>query len=297
MRAPARPAREYTMAQPNPKVRRNPTTPRLRPFLKWAGNKYRIIDRILEVLPAGGRLIEPFAGSAAVFLNTDYERYLLADTNADLINLYKTLKREGPRFIDECAPLFSERNNRPERYYRLREEFNRCEELRRRAALFVYLNRHGYNGLCRYNASGGFNVPFGRYKRPYFPADEMLGFHHKAKATRTAFHQWDFARAIKQAQVGDVVYCDPPYVPLSLSANFTAYSPGGFDLERQRSLAEIAAKAAQRGIPVLISNHNTDFTLNAYRGARQLSQFEVQRFISCNGHRREHAGELLALFA
>jgi len=275
----------------------NSTPPRVRPFLKWAGNKYRIIDRILRVLPPGGRLIEPFAGSAAVFLNSDYPRYLLADTNADLINLYKTIKRDGPRFIEECAPLFVERNNRPERYYRLREEFNRCDEPRRRAVLFVYLNRHGYNGLCRYNASGGFNVPFGRYKRPYFPAAEMLAFHRKARARRAAFRPWDFARAIDQAEPGDVVYCDPPYVPLSPSANFTSYSPGGFDLERQRALADIAARAAHRGVPVLISNHNTEFTLQAYEGARRLDKFEVQRFISCNGRRREHAGELLALFA
>lgn len=274
---------------------RNASTSRLRPFLKWAGNKYRIIDRILAVLPQGARLIEPFAGSAAVFLNTDYERYLLTDTNADLIKLYTILKREGQHFIDECAPLFVERNNRPERYYGLREEFNRCEDPIRKAALFVYLNRHGYNGLCRYNASGGFNVPFGRYKRPYFPAREMLAFHHKAKARRASFRQWDFVRAIEQAAPGDVIYCDPPYVPLSMSANFTAYSPGGFALDQQHSLARIAARAARRGVPVLISNHDTKFTQDAYRGAR-LNQFEVRRYISCNGQRREHAGELLALF-
>ncbi|MEJ2435177.1 MAG: Dam family site-specific DNA-(adenine-N6)-methyltransferase [Pseudolabrys sp.] len=274
---------------------RNAFTSRLRPFLKWAGNKYRIIERILGMLPPGGRLIEPFAGSAAVFLNSDYERYLLADTNADLINLYKILKHEGTAFIDECAPLFTARNTRPERYYRLREEFNRCEEPRRRAALFVYLNRHGYNGLCRYNASGGFNVPFGRYKQPYFPSSEMLAFHQKAQAVRAVFRPWDFTRVIESAKPGDVIYCDPPYVPLSASANFTTYSPGGFALEQQCSLARHAARAARRGIPVLISNHDTQFTQDAYQGA-QLDQFQVRRYISCNGQRRKSAGELLALF-
>jgi DNA adenine methylase len=266
-----------------------------RPFLKWAGSKYRVLEHIHEMLPVGGRLIEPFAGSGAVFMNTDFERYLLADTNADLINLYRILQQQGEAFITECARLFQTRTNQEAYYYRRREEFNRSHDLQRKAALFVYLNRHGYNGLCRYNAAGIFNVPFGRYKRPYFPADELLAFYRKS--AHAEFVHRDFDTVMQAAQAGDVVYCDPPYVPLSQSSNFTCYSAGGFDMPQQQRLADLAEQTRQRGIPVLISNHNTHFTRKAYRSANNIKRFSVRRFISCDGSKRRNAGELLALFS
>ena len=266
----------------------------VRPFLKWAGNKYRILDRINEMLPMQGkRLIEPFAGSAAVFLNTQFDRYLVTDSNADLINLYNTLKDEGESFIKYCKRYFTAANNTAEKYYALREQFNKCTDTRKRSALFVYLNRHGYNGLCRYNASGGFNVPFGRYQKPYFPQKEMEFFQHKAK--HAVFKVAGFDKSMRQAKKGDIIYCDPPYVPLSSSANFTSYSAGGFSLQEQQQLAELAQQVARKGIPVLISNHHTEETVSLYQAA-QCSYFTVQRYISCNGSQRECAGEVLALF-
>lgn len=266
-----------------------------RPFLKWAGNKFRIMDKIHNMLPTGGkRLIEPFAGSAAVFLNTDYDRYLVSDSNPDLINLYNTLKKEGPGFIKYCKRYFTDKNNTPEKYYYFREQFNKTTDIRKRSALFIYLNRHGYNGLCRYNAKGGFNVPFGRYKRPYFPEKEMLFF--AAKAKRATFKVSSFENIISNAKQGDVIYCDPPYVPLSSSANFTTYSAGGFSMREQQQLAELAQQTSQRGIPVLISNHKTTDTDQIYQSAKQHDYFTVRRYISCNGKKRNVAGEVLALF-
>lgn len=269
-------------------------TTAVRPFLKWPGGKYRVLPRIRELLPTGTRLIEPFAGSGAVFLNTGFEQYLLSDTNADLINLYTILQQDGPAFIARCRRYFSGRYNNAESYYRLRDRFNHSRDPAYRSALFVYLNRHGYNGLCRYNAGGGYNVPFGRYQRPYFPEREMLAFH--ARAQRARFELASFEQAMDRAGPGDVIYCDPPYVPLSTSANFTAYSAGGFGLDRQRQLARLAEQAANRGVPVLISNHNTSFTRDAYRNASKIRKFPVRRNISCNGQQRGPAGEVLALF-
>lgn len=266
----------------------------VRPFLKWAGNKFRIIDRVAAQLPEGRRLVEPFVGSGAVFLNTDYERYLLCDSNRDLIELYRLIKEDGAAFIESVRPLFREENNNAARYYALRDEFNRCEEPSRRAALFVYLNRHGYNGLCRYNASGGFNVPFGRYKRPYFPEKEILLFEQKAQ--RADFLHQDFATTMGKVKKGDVVYCDPPYLPLSPSANFTSYSAGGFDMGQQQLLATLSSRCAGRGVPVLISNHNTRDARAIYHQAKLQRFFVVQRYISCKGSDRSKAGELLALF-
>lgn len=268
----------------------------VRPFLKWAGNKYRIIEKIRRRLPPGSRLVEPFAGSGAVFLNTRYDSYLLADSNADLILLYRQLQQAGEAFVDCARELFQPQNNGETAYYRFREEFNATGATARRAALFVYLNRHGYNGLCRYNSGGGFNVPFGRYRKPYFPEREMLAFAERAQ--QAEFVHADFRQVMVSARPGDVIYCDPPYVPLSRTASFTTYSAGGFDLEAQHELAELARDAAERGIPVLISNHNTPFTQQTYNAhGAQLSRFQVQRYISCNGAQRGKARELLALFS
>ena len=276
-----------------PKIKNE--TQAIRPFLKWAGNKFRIVDRVKKVLPQGKRLIEPFAGSAAVFLNTDYEHYIVNDNNPDLIHLYTILKKDGADFIKKCRYYFSPRFNDEEQYYKLRQKFNSTKDINKRAILFVYLNRHGYNGLCRYNLKGGYNVPFGRYKAPYFPEKEMLAFHHKAQ--KAEFILSSFESIIQSAKPGDVIYCDPPYVPLSPSANFTSYSSGGFNMEKQQQLADLANEVSDKGIPVLISNHNTKFTLKAYANANKIKRFHVQRFISCNGKKRGTAGELLALFS
>jgi DNA adenine methylase len=275
-------------------ARNSADTQSIRPFLKWAGNKYRIINRIKQLLPNGSRLIEPFTGSGAVFLNTDFEHYVLRDNNPDLISLYTFVKQEGVSFIRYCKRYFNGNYNNPESYYLLRDRFNRSHNARQKAALFVYLNRHGYNGLCRYNAKGVYNVPFGRYQRPYFPEKEMLAFHHKAQ--QAEFIVGSFESAFNNTYRGDVIYCDPPYVPLSDSANFTSYSAGGFDLDKQQQLAQLAQQAASRGVPVLVSNHNTRFTQQAYHTATQRHTFKVQRYISCNGEKRENAGEVLALF-
>jgi len=127
----------------------SPGTNFRRPFLKWAGNKYQILSRIVQELPQGSRLIEPFAGSGAVFLNTDFDRYLINDINPDLIGLFETLKQRGEAFIDYAAGFFTPRYNGEKAYYRLRDRFNRTRDVSEKSALFLYLNRHGYNGLCR----------------------------------------------------------------------------------------------------------------------------------------------------
>lgn len=265
----------------------------MKPFLKWAGNKYQIIERVLAALPKGKRLIEPFVGSGAVFLNTDYSRYLLADANAHLINLYQHLQVEREQLIEDCRTFFIPKNNQAEKFYALRELFNATEDPRLKALLFVYLNKHCFNGLCRYNAKGEFNTPFGCYKKPYFPEKEMQFFYQKSK--KATFKVADFVKTLSSARAGDVVYCDPPYVPLSKTANFTSYSTGGFSTEQQLRLAKMAEQLAARGITVIISNHDTELTREAYHNAA-ISGFSVQRFISSNGKNRQKANEVLAVF-
>ncbi|MFC3908116.1 Dam family site-specific DNA-(adenine-N6)-methyltransferase [Legionella dresdenensis] len=264
-----------------------------KPFLKWAGNKFRCLDKILAALPAGNRLIEPFTGSGAIFLNSDYTEYLLAEQNNDLVMLFQCLQTQGTRFIDYCAQLFIPENNCAEKYYLLRAEFNQLRASKRRAALFLYLNRHGYNGLCRYNQQGLFNVPFGLYHRPYFPRNEMEFF--LAKSLAAQFIKSDFRQTFQQSQPGDVIYCDPPYVPLSASANFSAYIGKKFTEQDQIDLVGLAIASAEKGCTVIISNHDTEFTRFHYRSGDIIS-FPVERLISCNGEKRVPVNELVAIF-
>ncbi len=265
----------------------------IRPFLKWAGGKFRLTERIKGLLPSGNRLIEPFIGSGAVFLNTDYERYLLGDINPDLINLYNSLKEEGGYFIDYARQWFCEKENDETAYYHWRNHFNNCTNTREKSALFLYLNRHGYNGLCRYNSSGQFNVPFGRYKKPYFPENEMFSFSEKAK--QAEFVCCGFEQLMNRARRNNVIYCDPPYVPLSKSANFTNYTKEGFGLDSQKQLSIKAYKLSERGVTVLISNHENALTKEIYQHAK-ISLFSVRRMISCKGSSRKDVTELLALY-
>lgn len=264
----------------------------MKPFLKWPGNKYRIVNVIKKKLPVGKRLIEPFAGSGSILLNTDYSRYLVGEKNTDLINLYQQLK-QPQQFIKICKSFFVAKNNKEKKYYVLRKLFNQTDDLELKAALFLYLNRHGYNGLCRYNLSGGYNVPFGFYHKPYFPEKEMEFF--AARLPKVSFKNADYRKTMRFAKQGDVVYCDPPYVPLSATANFTSYGPFGFDKVDHIELVELAENLAARGIPVIISNHNTLFVRKLYANAK-IYNIEVQRNISCVGNKRSKAQEVIAVF-
>lgn len=266
-----------------------------RPFLKWAGGKTRLVPAIGAVVPlTAKRLVEPFVGSGAVALNLGMPANLLADTNADLIAVYQRLRDAPEIFIAECAGLFSPEANSATVYYQRRDEFNATSDPARRAPLFVYLNRHGYNGLCRYNASGGFNVPFGRYAAPRLPAEEMRAFHSLLQRC-TLLHA-DFRAVLAQAGPGDFVYCDPPYVPASATANFTAYARTAFGPSEQRELAACCDAARQRGAIVALSNHDTPETRALYAGADECHELLVARRISCNGANRAKARELLVVY-
>lgn len=266
---------------------------RVRPFLKWPGGKFRVLDRILPKLPNGVRLVEPFAGSAAVSLNASFASALVADFNVDLINLYRSIQVDQPRFLADAGGLFDGSHNNRESFDALRAEFNASDDAFRRSVIFVYLNRHGFNGLCRYNARGKFNVPFGRYTNPGFPRREIEAF--GAGAQTMEFAHTDFMSTMSGANRGDVIYCDPPYVPLSVTSNFTSYAPSAFGFAQQKALAEKARECASRGVPVVISNHDTAESRALYQGA-EIHCFEVQRFISSKASTRGKAPELLAIF-
>ncbi|HDX7924392.1 TPA: Dam family site-specific DNA-(adenine-N6)-methyltransferase, partial [Escherichia coli] len=193
-----------------------------RSIFKWAGGKFGVLEQIFRYLPEGKRLIEPFVGGGAVFMNAGYQENLLNDVNADLINFYKTLQREAHSLITLAHRFFQDYNTQ-EGYLAVRNAFNKqvYDDLHR-AAAFLFLNRHCFNGLTRYNQAGEFNVGYGKYKTPYFPLQEMEAF--LGAEGRSEFVCGDFAAVIEAAGEGDVIFCDPPYEPLPNTEGFTNYS-------------------------------------------------------------------------
>ncbi len=252
----------------------------LNPPLKWAGGKRWLLSHIAPIWAANQkhRYVEPFCGGLAVALGLQPEQALLNDVNPHLINFYKQVSRG--------LALTIKARYDEELFYQHRDRFNQLVRNRRAdtkeaAQLFYYLNRTGFNGLCRFNRSGEFNVPFGRYKTVTYAKD--------FNAYRKLFRRWAFTKA-DLAELAldknDFVYADPPY-----DVEFTTYSAGGFTWEDQVRTAELLAR--HRG-PVLLSNQATKRIVKLYRQMGfDLQFFQAPRRISSNGN-RDTAREVLA---
>jgi DNA adenine methylase len=258
-----------------------PTSDPLPPPLKWAGGKRWQLPvlRALWAPHASRRLVEPFCGGLAVALGLRPHRALLNDINPHLVNFYRWLKR-GLRIeitLDNDGALF----DRHRRRFNALLTDGRLPRTREAAALFYFLNRTGYNGLCRFNRRGHFNVPYGRYhriayRRDFTPYRELLA--------GWSFRAGDFGRV--GLQPDDFVYADPPYdVP------FTAYARGGFAWSDQVRTAE---RFARHEGPVILVNQATDRIVSLYRESGfHLEFLKAPRRISCTGDRTP-AREVLA---
>lgn len=270
----------------------------IRPFLKWPGGKFRLLNTLKSLMPQTNCFVEPFVGAGALFLNNTSNKIIVNDINSDLINLYLQIKSNPNLFVRNTKKIFTPKFNCSDYYYQFREQFNLSKNPKEKAKLFLYLNRHGYNGLCRYNSKGFYNVPFGDYKRPYFPEAEIFAFN--AMAEKISFHSQDFTSFLEgfllHPHLKDYVfYCDPPYAPLNKTSNFTSYAQFQFTDEQQKQLALLAEKLARKGAIVIISNHDTPFTRDIYKKAK-IKRLHVRRSISCIGKKRGKASELIAVF-
>lgn len=268
-----------------------------KPFLKWAGNKFRVLPHLLPIIGDPKRYIEPFGGSMAVALNVSADEYVLNDINNDLVNLYGHVTDvNDDTFIKYCQELFYEGNTR-EAYNEMRDLFNQSTDSLERSRMFVYLNRHCFNGLTRYNSKGGFNVPFGKMKNPKCPVNEMMQFrmYFLQKKHRFMSTSFEDSALYENIESGDVVYFDPPYVPASDTANFANYAKEGFSYDQQVQLAELAESLANRGAKVIISNHDTDVSRQLYKNA-EIHSIQVARSIAANKTSRKKANELIAVY-
>jgi DNA adenine methylase len=254
--------------------------PTIRPPLKWAGGKRWLVPHLrpLWIPHQNRRLVEPLCGGLAVTLGLMPVRALLNDVNEHVINFYRWLKRG--------IKIELEMRNDADLFYSQRKYFNALiargkADSRDAAALFYFLNRTGYNGLCRFNRKGEFNVPFGRYRQINYVTD--------FSAYRATFKEWNFSTRDFEAlelEPRDFIYADPPY-----DVEFTQYSKEQFGWEEQVRLAEFLAR--HRG-PVVLSNQATPRIVRLYRRLGfSVRRLRAPRMISCTGNRAP-ATEVLA---
>jgi DNA adenine methylase len=290
-------------------------------LLKWAGGKRQLLPHIRQFYPREfNRYIEPFFGSGAVFFDLHGgdrlrdRRVLLIDSNADLIGCYEIV-RDAPEAVACELDRLADAHARGGRthYYAVRDEqFNPLRDRLRRAdghiqytpalaAMLIYLNRTGFNGLFRLNASGAFNVPAGRYERPKIVDREKLARVADALSRPGVRLQWgSFELTRDEANPGDFVYFDPPYAPLSRTANFTSYTTPRFDHAAQVRLQDVVVALARRGCRVLLSNSTADeiaalYERNADARAAGLRAVRVpaRRAINSDASRRGTVEEFL----
>lgn len=286
--------------------------PAARPFLKWAGGKRQLLPVLRRFYPSRFRTyFEPFLGSAAVLFDLhargllDGRRVVLSDRNADLVGCYRMIREDVEAVIAELEQLERGHLADPrEHFYGVRDgEFNVVRQriaasgvaiedayTPRLAALLIYLNRTGFNGLFRLNSAGGFNVPMGRYAKPRIC--DAVNLRHAAAVLRgpgTEILQGSFDVAVERARAGDFLYFDPPYAPISRTASFTGYTAGGFTSGDQQRLQRAIVTLARRGCHVLLSNSTAPeiaelYATNAEARAAGLRAYEVpaRRAINSN---------------
>jgi len=266
------------------------------PFLKWAGGKRQLLPKILERLPAQiNTYFEPFLGGGAVFFalaaEGRFKRAVLSDSNAELINAWSCVKECVGNLITLLR--VHERRHSEEYFYRVRAQ--RPRHPFKRAARFIYLNKTCFNGLYRVNASGRFNAPFGDYKRPNVVREDALLEAAATLGSRVRPVELvctDFANLRGYPRRGDAVYFDPPYVPLSKTSSFAAYTRIGFTLDDQARLAETFTGLARRGVDVVLSNSDTPLARRIY-AEHAIHRVSGRRAINSVGAKRGHVGEIL----
>ena len=291
----------------------------LRPFLKWAGGKRQLLPALRDFYPDGfGTYHEPFLGSGAVFFDLAGRlangRVRLTDVNADLIGCWLRLRDNPDEVIAGLRELATGYRKAPdEHFYRVRnDEFNPARReimngngLRAEAytpdlaAMFIYLNRTGYNGLFRLNSTGLFNVPRGRYKNPRIcDEDNLRRVSSTLSALSARIEHASFDAVLQSARAGDLVYFDPPYAPLSTTARFTSYTSDGFGSKDQRHLQRVLIELAQRKCHVVLSNSTAPEIAGLYDGNKDAERVGLRahtvparRAINSDASRRGHVDE------
>jgi len=291
-----------------------------RPFLKWAGGKGQLINQIKEFLPPEivaakkvDKYFEPFLGGGAVFfwLSKEYQikKSYLYDINPEIISAFQIVRDSVTQLISKLKKLQNDyislsNLNREKFYYDCRDDYNRLIKSNKsieRAALLIFLNKTGFNGLFRVNSQGLFNVPFGRYDNPTICDGENLLAVSEA-LENTEIECKDFGYCLGKVDKNSLVYFDPPYRPISRTASFTGYIKDGFNDQDQRRLKEVYDKLTKKGAKVILSNSDPknidvddNFFDDLFGRNYKIERLQATRMINCNAEKRGVIKEILVM--
>lgn len=268
-----------------------------KPFVKWVGGKRQLIKQFESLFPKEfNDYFEPFVGGGAVFFNLQKKKSYLSDINEELINTYQIIKDKPEELI-----AFLETLTYTKTCYEKIRAWDRVKNWEtkhttiERAGRFIYLNRTCFNGLHRVNSRWEFNVPMGKYKNPDFvQAENIFNTSDLLRKTEAEIKIESFEHVLDKAKKWDFVYFDPPYDTLTETANFTSYNKSSFGRDMQTKLAETFKKLDKKGCKVMLSNHNTPFIRELFKGFR----FEIvsaRRNINSKSDARGGVEEIVVL--
>jgi len=263
----------------------------LLPFVKWAGGKRQLLDRIKERLPLKyNNYFEPFVGGGAVLFGLKPEKAIINDINASLINAYKVIAHNTQDFLEYINTLDNGMWEDGKAYfYALRERYNdkimQEEYDVEMAALFVFINKHCFNGLYRVNGKGLFNVPYNNSRRSSIDSNLIVNLSGYLKNIQIM--QGDFENVCQNAARHDFVFFDSPYAPLN-PTSFESYTKEGFDMESHKRLSKLFDKLTDRGCYCMLTNHNTEFINELYGGkGYRMEVTSVKRMINSDASNRK----------
>ena len=260
------------------------------PFVKWAGGKRQLIPQIRERMPEKyNDYYEPFVGGGAVIFDLLPVNALINDINKALINTYRTICNEPDTFLKEVNRLDNDMwEDGKKYYYSIREHYNdklmRSEYDVELATLFVFINKHCFNGLYRVNGKGLFNVPYNNSRRVSIDEEAIMAASEYLK--RVTIIDGDFEQACKNAKKGDFVFIDSPYAPLN-PTSFESYTKEGFDIESHKRLAKLYDELTARGCYCMLTNHNTELINELYGNKDyKIDVVSVKRMINSDASNR-----------
>jgi DNA adenine methylase len=270
------------------------------PFLKWAGGKSQLLAQFDPFFPASvSEYCEPFIGGGAVFFHLRARfpqmKAIIRDNNPELINCYSAVRDHVEQLAASLDEHLSRFRQSGEQYYYLVRAQHHLADSVARASRVIFLNKTCYNGLWRVNGRGEFNVPIGSYRPEkvslYDPAN-LAAASRALQGVDLAVE--DFRETLRGVAPGTFVYVDPPYFPVSATANFTSYTKEEFGKAAQEELAALFADASRRGVRLMLSNSDTPFIRELYKGF-DLHTVKARRAVNCDGSKRGQILEVIVL--
>lgn len=273
-----------------------PKNPNLKPVTKWVGGKRQLLPMLHQYLPKQfKRYFEPFVGGGALLFDLAPAQATINDANGELMNVYQVIKDNQQALIEQLQRLAVQNSKDFYLHIRALDRSNVYETLTdvQKAARLLYMLRVDYNGMYRVNSHNQFNVPYGRQKNPTIVnVDNIMAVHDYFVSNDVEMCHGDFEDVVVSAQAGDLVYFDPPYVPLNPTSSFTSYTKDNFGDFEQKRLATCVRELDKRGVYVMLSNSDTHYVRDLYKDFH-IHTVQAKRSVSANAKSRGNVTEVL----